>query len=363
MTRDVLLAAFDTVPAPKGASAHVLRNHRILADAGRRVALLTLGDTPLPGLRHVAVRPNGATWLERAVDFHARTADILSRNAFDVVHVRSPFEGLPVPVDTPVVYEVNALYSVEIPVHYPDLLSQPGFRERMRAAELLLLDRAAAVITPSPITALYLGDLGVPEVRIVPNAPSIPRIQRPPRAPGPLRLAYIGTLAPWQGLHQALRCLARLTHLDWELHVRSASAKGRWVEKMSAKLGISDRVHLAEPLPADALATFLASCDIGLAPLTPSERNVVQGCMPVKILDYMRAGLPVLAPDLPVCTELIGDAPAYRAWSRQSLTAMLEHLLTTDRETLGRANQLRVERLFSEDVQRDALLAVYAGLP
>lgn len=358
---DVLIAAFDPVPAPKGASAHILRNHRILSDAGHRVSLLTLGEQPLPGVRHRVLAPRGDSWLARAVAFRSEVAALLPALTVDIAHVRSPFEGLAIPPDVPVVYEVNALYSVELPAHYPDLLSQPSFRERMRAAELLLLDRAAAVITPSEVTALYLEDLGVIRPRVVPNCPSIrpsPRVHRD----GPVRLVYLGTLSPWQGLHQALRCLHRLTHLDWELRVYTGSRR-RWVEKLVDKLGLGDRVTLSAPLSPPELGPALAACDIGLAPLTPSERNVVQGCMPVKILDYMRAGLAVLAPDLPVCAALLGsDAPLYRAWSRQSLTATLEHLIRSDREPLARANRERVEARFSESVQRDALLQVYRGL-
>lgn len=357
----VLLAAFDPVPAAKGASAHVLRNHRILTDAGHDVSLLTLGDHPLPGVRHLVADPPGATWLERAVAFRAHTERVLQRTPFDIVHARSPFEGLAIAPGTPSVAEVNALYSIELPAHYPDLLGLPGFRDRMRAAELLWLERASVVLTPSPITALYLQDLGVPHPVVVPNAPSIPRLPRVPRD-GPVRLVYIGTLAPWQGLHQALRCLSRLLHLDWELLVLTGS-KARWVQKLAAKQGLADRVTVRDPLPPDDLARLLATSDIGLAPLTPSERNVVQGCMPVKILDYLRAGLAVLAPDLPVCTELLpAGHPTYRAWSRQSLTAALEHLLTTDRSALSAAAQAHVEARFHESVQRDALLDAYARL-
>ncbi|MEZ4322888.1 MAG: glycosyltransferase [Myxococcota bacterium] len=358
----VLLASFDPVPAPKGAARHILRNHAILTALGHDVSLLTLGDAPLPGLRHIALNPPGDTWLERAVAFHRACAPVLERNAFDVVHVRSPFEGLAVPAGIPIVYEVNALYSVEIPVHFPDLLGQPAFREQMRNAELLLLDRAAAVITPSPVTARYLEDLGMPGATVVPNCPSIARVPRVPRAADtPVRMVYIGTLAPWQGLHQALRCLGRLTHLDWTLDVLTGASRSKWVAKLAAKQGIADRVRLLDPLPAHALGPALARYDLGLAPLTPSERNLVQGCMPVKLLDYMRAGLAVLAPDIEVVTHILGtEAPLYRAWSRTSLTETLEHLATTDLSALSVQMQQRVESCFDEAVQAAALTGVYA---
>lgn len=357
----VCLASFDPVPAPKGASAHILRNHAILQDAGHQVSLLTLGDRPLQGLRHRPIDARGDTWLHRARDFGQRIRPILEANAFDVAHVRSPFEGLSVPRETRLVYEVNAVYSIELPCRYPALASHEGFRTRMRAAELLLLERADAVVTPSLVTARYLEDLGVRDVVHVPNCPSIPSQPRTYTSGEPAHLVYIGTFSPWQGLHQGLRCLARLTHLDWRLTILS-HARDRWLRKLVRKLDLDHRVTLRPALPPRELGAFLHTCDIGLAPLTPGERNLVQGCMPVKLLDYARAGLAVAAPDLQVVTDVLAPAnPLYRAWSRTSMTEQLEHLITTDRAPIAEAQRAHVEQ-FDEAVQARALLDVYQRL-
>lgn len=358
---DVCLASFDPVPAPKGASAHILRNHAILTGAGHQVSLLTLGDRPLQGLRHRVIQPSGETWLHRARDFGERIRPVLEANRFDVVHVRSPFEGLSVPPESKLVYEVNAVYSIELPCKYPALASHEGFRTRMRAAELLLLERADAVVTPSTVTARYLADLGVDDVVHVPNCPSIPKMERTFTSGEPARLVYIGTLSPWQGLHQGLRCLSRLKHLDWRLTLL-AHGRDRWVRKLLRKLEIADRVEIRPPLPPRELGAFLHTCDVGLAPLTPGERNLVQGCMPVKLLDYARAGLAVVAPDLQVVSDVLPAAnPLYRAWSRTSMTELLGHLITTDRAPIARALRAHIER-FDEPTQARALLDTYRSL-
>lgn len=358
-----LLASFDPVPAAKGASAHILRNHQILTEAGHDVSLVTVGEHPLPGLRHRVLEPRGDNWLARAVDFGQACRPLMHQGGFDRIHVRSPFEGLAAPRDVPVVYEVNALYSIELPCRFPALVAMEGFRSRMRAAELLLLERAAAVITPSEVTALYLADLGVQDVRVVPNAPSIPRAERTFEPSTPPHLVYIGTLTAWQGVHQVVRCLARLTHLPWKLSVLSHTRKDRWLRKLLEKLELTDRVEILEPLPPDELGAFLHTCDIGLAPLMPGERNLIQGCMPVKLLDYQRAGLTIVAPDLQVVRHVLGpEAPLYNPWSRTQMTTAIEAALAAPRETRGRAAQQRVEAHFAEHVQAAALLETYATL-
>jgi glycosyltransferase involved in cell wall biosynthesis len=361
---NVVLAAFDPVPAAKGASAHVLANVRAL-QRDHEVSLVTLGDAPAPGLRHRVVRPEGANWLRRATDFHRRCKPILA--GFDVVHARSPFEGLAAAEGSLRVAEVNALYSVELPYHYPALTDHPGFRGPMRALEVTWLERADVIVTPSAVTAAYLDDLGFPDARVVPNAPSVPRpaqiaAPRPPGA-GPLRLVYVGTLTAWQGLATAIEVLPRLLDLDPVLTVYTASSRRKWVEKLAAKRGVGDRVHLRDALPPTALGAALGEHDLALAPLTPSERNLVQGCMPIKVLDYLRAGVAVVAPELPVVRAMVGPgAPLYRPWSRQSLVDTIRDLATSDRAALVQAGRERVEAVFSERAQAEALRAVYREL-
>ena len=364
----VVLAAFDPVPAPKGASAHILANHRALSSA-HEVSLVTLGAAPLPGLRHIAIAPGDGTWLKRAIAFSDRCRAIFGKHAPDIVHARSPFEGLATPDAATKIAEVNALYSVEMPYHYPGLSS--AFRSAMRALEITWLERAEAIVTPSAVTAAYLADLGFAGAVVVPNAPSVdlppaaPRPLNKPRPAGavPLRLVYVGTLAAWQGISEVIEVLPRLVHLDPQLTIYTATRKRRWVDRLAAKRGVADRVRFADSLPPSALGAALAEHDLGLAPLVPTERNLVQGCMPIKVLDYMRAGIAVVAPDLPVVRELVGpDAPLYRPWSRQRLVEGIEQLATIDRSALVTAGAARVEARFSHEVQRRALLEVYDAL-
>jgi glycosyltransferase involved in cell wall biosynthesis len=44
-----------------------------------------------------------------------------------------------------------------------------------------------------------------------------------------------------------------------------------------------------------------------VAPLTLNDRNVTQGCCPLKVLEYMAAGRPLVASNLPVVRELVRE--------------------------------------------------------
>lgn len=393
----VCLAAMDRLPAPKGAAAHILANARALATR-HEVSLVTLGEAPLPGWRHRALDLPEPNWLRRAVAFRAAAGRVFAANVFDAYHVRSPFEGLaaleaaraahgrPRP---PVIYEVNALYSIETAERYPAAAGRPALRRRLRAQELATLDGADLVLTPSPVTRELLVDLGVPRsrVRLAPNAPSIPLAASPaaradapdaPDAPqgrgdGVLRLAYWGTLAPWQGLHQLLTVLA---HLELpataparrvELTVLSGAGgpERKALRRHIRRLRLEERVFERPPLPPAQLGAFLATQDAAVAPLSLGERNLVQGCAPVKILDAMAAGLPVVAPDIPAVRALLGhEAPLYPPYGRAGLAAALERLALApaERAQRGAANLARCRALWTPERARDELLAAYETL-
>lgn len=362
----VVLASFDRVPSAKGASQHILANAEILM-AEHHVSLVSLGAVQCHQVhRHLPLQIQETNWLRRALAFRAQLLDVFSTHVFDAYHVRSPWEGLAVPAGRPLIYEVNGLPSIELPYHYEALHTQPAVIAQLRHLEDALIDRADVLITPSAVTRGYLLDRGADAktIALVPNRPSFAPLDAPiPRRPGPLRLCYIGTLTAWQGLPDLFRAL-RPIERPFTLTIATAARKRerKLIERLARKAGVM--TEIVDAVPAQALGAFLQQHDIGLAPLTPCARNLMQGCMPIKLLDYMAAGLPILAPNMPVVTDVLGaNYPTYRRYSRRAATAMLDRLLSDAqwRKTLSAQGLQRVRR-FSAAVQADALRAAYAPI-
>lgn len=356
----VCLASFDRVPSAKGASQHILSNARVYGSAGHDVSLITLGDVALAGIRHRPLALAEPNYLRRALMFRGRVERVLARHPFDLVHVRSPWEGLAVPVSTNLVYEVNGLPSIELPYHYPALTSDLSMRQRFRRLELATLDRAQRVLTPSRVTAEYLEDLGVESdrIRVVPNAPSFDEPGLPPQRQGPVRLVYIGTTTSWQGLADVLDLLARV-ETPFAASIYTPQRKSRWLHKRLSKLALGDRVTVRQAVDRTELGATLQRYDLALAPLTPCERNLVQGCMPIKVLDYALAGLPIVAPDMPVVTDLLpADYPLYRRYSLKSLDDVLQFWMndTDARHRWGQLGQDFMRERWTHKRQQQALL-------
>jgi glycosyltransferase involved in cell wall biosynthesis len=318
-----LYAAFDRFPSRKGSAVHIDQFARTLFDCAGGGLLYVLGGDGLPPYqREEAVeivrytRP-AENLLERAAAFGARLDELLGKlgTSLQLAHFRDPWGGLPI-VERPgrcyvTVYEVNGLPSIELPFTYPAL--PPAILERIEGLEQACLDGADVVITPSQVTAARLTRRGVDlgKLHVIPNGATLPARPSPPPPAAPRRyLLYFGALQPWQGIDTALRALARLRDLhDLELVICSSvhHRRAKPYRKLAEKLQVADRVRWRFTLSEDELASWREHALLSLAPLSDCSRNSLQGCSPLKIIESMAAGVPVVASDLPVVRELMSD--------------------------------------------------------
>ena len=295
--------------------------------------------------------------LERAAGFGERLSALLQRAgpSLELVHFRDPWSGVPL-IEHPqrsyvAVYEVNGLPSIELPFLYPAV---PGaILERVAELEQRCLDRAELVITPSRATAERLRARGVDSGRlhVVPNGADLPAAAAAPPPGAPARyLLYFGALQPWQGVDTALRAFARLRDLEGLELVICASVHRRRAKpyrKLAERLEVADRVRWHFALPEHELAPWREHALLSLAPLRDCSRNAVQGCAPLKILESMAAGVPVVASDLPAVRELISDgehgrlvAPDRPGELARAIRVLLDY--PERRAEMGQAAQARV---------------------
>jgi glycosyltransferase involved in cell wall biosynthesis len=318
-----LYAAFDRFPSRKGSAVHIDRFARALFAQTGGGLLYVLGGNGLPPygaegeIEIVRYSREASHLLDRAAGYGARLAELLERlvPSLEVAHFRDPWSGLPIvePDDRSylTVYEVNGLPSIELPFQYPSL---PGpLLERIARLEQRCLDRADCVITPSHVTAQRLIARGVTSERlhVIPNGAQLPAVAAAPPPEAPSRyLLYFGALQSWQGVDTALRAFARLQDLsDLELVVCASvhSRRAKPYRKLARRLGVAARVRWRYALAEDELASWREHALLSLAPLRDCARNSLQGCSPLKILESMAAGVPVVASDLPAVRELMSD--------------------------------------------------------
>jgi glycosyltransferase involved in cell wall biosynthesis len=387
----VLYTAFDVYPGRKGAQAHIRSNLRALAGSGGQATLLCLGPggsfrDPDNGAMVHAYAASERNMLRRSELFGRFLADMADTMIVDppeVIHFRDIWSGIPLlshglSSDSRIVFEVNGLPSVELPSHYPRLSGNSSLLARLRRMEDECLSRADRVITVCRRTARYLTERGCEESKIVviPNAADPPGSS--PRFPAEVEvfeetasrgekvILYAGTLAPWQGLHTLLEAVAFLGHRrDFHLVVAASSAKGvARFRKLLLLMGLSERVTILAGVHHRAMPFLYTRAYLSTAPLARGARNELQGCCPLKIVESMACGTPVIASDLPAVRELIdsgADGMLVSPGSSRALAGGLEVLLDNGamRDRLAAGACDRARREFGTRLYAKRLCSVY----
>jgi glycosyltransferase involved in cell wall biosynthesis len=132
--------------------------------------------------------------------------------------------------------------------------------------------------------------------------------------------------------------------------------------------GMGDRVHLLPPRPFDELVSTAAAATIGLVPIRPVDVANTTGDTN-KLFEYLMAGLPVVATDLPEIRRVVlsGEprvGEVFDASSPTSIAAAVRVVLSDDETYAVRrieARRLAVER-YNWESQETRLLAAYAPL-
>jgi glycosyltransferase involved in cell wall biosynthesis len=178
-------------------------------------------------------------------------------------------------------------------------------------------------------------------------------------------MVYQGTLSPWQGLHTLLEALSLLRGRGLvELHV-VGPAKAAWRARLRAEaraLRVHHALHLSPAMERADLVPVLQTAHLCVAPLADDPRNVVQGCCPLKLLEYMAAGRPILSTRIPPVEELLEHgATGYlvRPGSAVALAEGVAHLLERpeEREPLGQAARAAALARFTVTHFRERLAA------
>jgi glycosyltransferase involved in cell wall biosynthesis len=324
--KKILYTAFDIVPSPKGASTHILHNIRGLVNRNYGIHLITPNDGLLPtedtieGAQVTRITQDlMQNFLARAAHFGKSVFTHLTLNPnYDLVHYRNIWDGLHIAQNKKrfgykTLFEVNGLPSIELKYHYPGL--DVDLVSKIKEQEIATLHLSDAIICPSNVTRDYIASLGLNRklVTVIPNGVSASDFSP---SPLPVRdgrvpvLLYIGTLADWQGLDIVIRALPKiLEQHPVRLHIvgRGRSRQRKMLSKQIRKMGVEGSVTVQPAIPHHEIPALIAESDICIAPLGLNDRNVTQGACPIKVLEYMAAGRPLLASNMPIVRELVRE--------------------------------------------------------
>lgn len=311
------------VPDTKGASLHLVAIASALSRLQHDVLLVAVAGHggPPPGMEAILVRhPGWSQGIRRELRKLATVervvregGEALTRFGPDVVYERLSLFGtaglrLARAARATHVLEVNALLAEE-EARWRGLRLSGLARRRERE----VLEGASVRVAVSAEVARAV-DAAAPggETVVLPNGfdeeafaglPARAEARRflglPDEAPV---VGFAGGLRPWHGLEVAVEALAELPSVL--LAVAGDGEVRTGLERLAHRLGVADRVVWLGQLPHRLIPGFLVALDVAVLPYPALPEFAFS---PLKLYEYLAAGVPVVASDLGQIRGVLAD--------------------------------------------------------
>ena len=352
----------------KGASVHIQEVVRELRAAGHEVVLYALrsGEHVPSDLANLELHLEAVADVEPAEreQAQAHAAErIVSRviaDGADLVYERyslfsTALADITAATGVPGILEVNAPLIDEQRRHR-SLVDASG------AAQVLHRQVAAAratVCVSDPVAdwvrrrTADLPDANdvVGRIHTVPNGVSVRRIQPQPEDPDRVVVTFVGTLKPWHGVADLITAAA-LARQSWSLRIIGDGPEMDSLRAQAGRLGVE--VDFRGAVAPQDIPTHVAGSAIGVAPYPDLGGGEQQYFSPMKVLEYLAAGLAVVASDVGQVPQLLEDGSGRHGVlvapsDPTALAAALDDLAVCPdrRARMGRSGRLLAEQRHS----------------
>jgi glycosyltransferase involved in cell wall biosynthesis len=313
--------------------SRIQRQARALAERGDRVDCVCLNDDEEIAVgngqiglhRAAAGKPRGAAgaYLSGNLRFllgAARKVSALDReDPFDLIEIHNMPDALvfsawrPKLRGTPLILNFHDTFPELFATLFDRSPGHPLVR-LVRAEERISAAMADGLVfvTPEARELLAARRVSSPRTQVVMNTPD-ERVFGERRAPAALtgeelRVVYHGGLAERFGVETLVRAVALLRNRGKavRLDVYGSDAEAaRRIAGLAAEVS-RDGIHVApRPTPVEQIPARLEEADLGVVPTL--RDGFTEMLLPVKLLEYVHMGLPVVASRLPVIERYFGD--------------------------------------------------------
>lgn len=249
-----------------------------------------------PAAREAELRDLGAALARRVVDDGADL--VYERYALFASAGAEAAEAL----GCPLVVEVNAPLLEEQATHRVLVDAERAWSATQRT----LLAADSLVCVSEPVAGWVRGVVGRGDgVHVVPNGVNTDRI-RPTPAPRDastgFTVGFVGTLKPWHGVDVLVRAFAAAAEPDWRLLVCGDGPERAPLAALCDELGV--RAVFTGAVAPEHVPDHLAALDVAVAPYPDAPDHYFS---PLKVYEYLSAGLPVVASRIGQTEDVLVD--------------------------------------------------------
>ena len=316
-----LYVAFDVFPRAKGSSSHIASMIRALARNFGSVRLLCLGTPDMPAFQHEAgidiyrFQQRHRNLLRRATAFARFVAGHTRQLAtqLQLAVFRDPWAATHSSARAPAAPHLRSecVALLGAGLFAADIAANRTLAAKLGDIERRCLRHCDRILCVSSVTARALAATGCggSKIEAIPNVAHDAFFDAA-RQPCPIpQLAdgrwfgYIGGLQPWQGVETLIDSFG-VVAADLPdcrllmLHGDTRATATRALHKRILRARLAGRVVVHSPVTQHEVAGVLARLRFTAVPLADTARNTGQGCCPIKMVESMAAGTPVIVPTL-----------------------------------------------------------------
>ena len=293
----------------KGASVHVRSVTEALRRNGHDVVLVysTIGSgNPAPAVQELVE-------LDRDVSFREeQLRRVIRDHRVEVVIERyslacGPGRAASGYASVPLILEVNAPLVLEAARHR----GLDNVDEWLKYERNVFAGADAIGVVSSGLAAYVTGVSPQTLLRCIPNGVDSNRFEQATPVDldlplGSVAVGFAGSMKAWHGVTDLVDAMSR-PEVDRvaRLVLIGSGPQAAVVEQRIAERSLGDRVITLGQVEHGCIPSLLGALDIGVAPYLPFEGFYFS---PIKVLEYLAAGLPVICPALGDLPEIVAGA-------------------------------------------------------
>lgn len=357
-------------------TVHAQRWSKALVRRGWDVGLVSVSDTPIPGVEIVPLKtpPFGLSYPRRWWGRYAQyLRDVIDRFGADVVHIHYltdyPVDGFPGHGRRLAVRNGGRYVPLVISTWGADIVQDEwvphdNYAQRGRKVDLL---QAADAVTA---TTRYLADctaeyarINRADISVIPFGVDLQRYEAPGHKScnAALTVGFIKHLEPKYGLDVLVRAIPRVVarHPAVRFVIVGQGSLEKDLRRLSVDLGVADCIEWRGAIAHSEVPATLSTMDVFAMPSVSCSET-----FGVSAIEAQAAGVPVVFGDLPGVREAVTDGAGGLAVPPADVGALSDALcrLLGDenlRRRLGRQGREAVHERFDFEANVDAMLEVY----
>lgn len=352
---------------PSGDTRIFVKECRSLARAGYRVSLIATNAVKetKDGVNIIGVPFSGGRIKRMLFASKSVYKKALELNA-DIYHFHDP-ELLPYGVKLArkgkiVIYDSHEDLPRQVMTkHYIPLWMRKWVSQITEARENKAARQLAGVVAATPIIRNRFEKIGIQCIDVC-NYPSLEDMPAPVPFSSKEKVAcYIGSITEVRGIREKINAM---NGANFILHLAGAFSPAELESEMRQQPGWH-QVQYHGFADRKGVRKLLDQSMVGLVTLRPVKS--FSEALPVKMFEYMAAGIPVIATNIPLWKSIIDDAHcglSVDVFNEDALRDAIEQLIndTARAEQLGKNGRKAVEEKYNWSIEEKKLLRFYETL-